>query len=39
MQHDAQEFLRVLLEKLENKMKKTCVEGTISRLVKRIVMF
>ena len=27
-----QEFLRVLLDKLENKMKGTCVEGTIPRL-------
>ena len=26
------EFLRVLLDKLENKMKGTCVEGTIPRL-------
>jgi len=32
MQHDVQEFLRVLLDKLESKMKKTCVEGTIPRL-------
>lgn len=32
MQHDVQEFLRVLLDKLENKMKGTCVEGTIPRL-------
>ena len=31
MQHDVQEFLRVLLDKLENKMKHTCVEGTIPR--------
>ena len=31
MQHDAQEFLRVLLDKLENKMKTTCVEGTIPK--------
>jgi len=38
MQHDAQEFLRVLLEKLENKMKKTCVEGTISRLFEGKMM-
>lgn len=32
MQHDAQEFLRVLLDKLETKMKGTCVEGVIPRL-------
>ncbi|CAL4168008.1 unnamed protein product, partial [Meganyctiphanes norvegica] len=32
MQHDAQEFLRVLLDKLETKMKGTCVEGSIPRL-------
>ena len=32
MQHDVQEFLRVLLEKLEIKMKGTCVEGQISKL-------
>ncbi|KAL7638741.1 UNVERIFIED_CONTAM: hypothetical protein RMT77_010274 [Armadillidium vulgare] len=32
MQHDAQEFLRVLLDKLETKMKGTCVEGCIPRL-------
>lgn len=32
MQHDVQEFLRVLLDKLENKMKATCVEGSIPRL-------
>ena len=32
MQHDVQEFLRVLLDKLENKMKGTCFEGTISKL-------
>ncbi len=32
MQHDVQEFLRVLLDKLEMKMKATCVEGTIPRL-------
>lgn len=34
MQHDVQEFLRVLLDKLEMKMKKTCVEGTIPKLFK-----
>lgn len=33
MQHDVQEFLRVLLDKLESKMKKTCVEGTIPKYV------
>ena len=27
-----QEFLRVLLDKLESKMKSTCVEGTVPRL-------
>ncbi|XP_065225865.1 ubiquitin carboxyl-terminal hydrolase 7 [Planococcus citri] len=32
MQHDVQEFLRVLLDKLENKMKGTCVEGTVPKL-------
>jgi len=32
MQHDVQEFLRVLLDKLETKMKTTCVEGTIPKL-------
>jgi len=32
MQHDAQEFLRVLLDKLETKMKGTCVEGGIPKL-------
>ncbi len=32
MQHDVQEFLRVLLDKLEIKMKGTCVEGTIPKL-------
>lgn len=32
MQHDVQEFLRVLLDKLENKMKKTDVESTIPAL-------
>ena len=32
MQHDAQEFLRVLLDKLETKMKGTLVEGVIPRL-------
>lgn len=28
----SQEFLRVLLDKLESKMKSTCVEGTVPRL-------
>lgn len=32
MQHDVQEFLRVLLDKLESKMKGTIVSGTIPRL-------
>uniref|UniRef100_A0A8D8Y3K7 Ubiquitin carboxyl-terminal hydrolase 7 n=2 Tax=Cacopsylla melanoneura TaxID=428564 RepID=A0A8D8Y3K7_9HEMI len=32
MQHDVQEFLRVLLDKLEIKMKGTCVEGTVPKL-------
>lgn len=32
MQHDVQEFLRVLLDKLENKMKGTSLEGTIPKL-------
>jgi len=32
MQHDVQEFLRVLLDKLESKMKATCVEGTVPKL-------
>lgn len=32
MQHDVQEFLRVLLDKLEVKMKATSIEGTIPRL-------
>ncbi len=32
MQHDVQEFLRVLLDKLEMKMKGTCVEGTVPKL-------
>ncbi|KAJ0177121.1 hypothetical protein K1T71_007130 [Dendrolimus kikuchii] len=32
MQHDVQEFLRVLLDKLENKMKATVVEGTVPKL-------
>ena len=31
-QHDVQEFLRVLLDKLESKMKGTCVEGAVPRL-------
>lgn len=29
MQHDVQEFLRVLLDKLESKMKGTCIEGKL----------
>ncbi|CAG0923239.1 unnamed protein product, partial [Notodromas monacha] len=32
MQHDVQEFLRVLLDNLESKMKRTSVEGTIPKL-------
>ncbi|XP_052740388.1 ubiquitin carboxyl-terminal hydrolase 7-like [Bicyclus anynana] len=32
MQHDVQEFLRVLLDRLENKMKLTVVEGTVPKL-------
>ena len=32
MQHDVQEFLRVLLDKLEIKMKGTCVAGIIPKL-------
>ncbi|CAG9094237.1 unnamed protein product [Plutella xylostella] len=32
MQHDVQEFLRVLLDKLESKMKGTIVEGTVPKL-------
>ena len=39
MQHDVQEFLRVLLDKLESKMKKTCVEGTIPKSVYDFVIF
>ncbi|XP_023345461.1 ubiquitin carboxyl-terminal hydrolase 7 isoform X1 [Eurytemora carolleeae] len=38
MQHDVQEFLRVLLDKLEIKMKTTCVEGTIPRLFEGKMM-
>lgn len=34
MQHDVQEFLRVLLDKLESKMKDTSLEGTIQRLFR-----
>lgn len=32
MQHDVQEFLRVLLDKVESKMKRTCAEGTVPLL-------
>lgn len=32
MQHDVQEFFRVLIDNLENKMKGTCVEGTMPLL-------
>ncbi|XP_039754129.1 ubiquitin carboxyl-terminal hydrolase 7-like isoform X2 [Pararge aegeria] len=32
MQHDVQEFLRVLLDKLESKMRHTVVEGTVPKL-------
>lgn len=32
MQHDVQELCRVLLDNIENKMKGTCVEGTIPEL-------
>ncbi|KAL0278652.1 UNVERIFIED_CONTAM: hypothetical protein PYX00_000410 [Menopon gallinae] len=40
MQHDVQEFLRVLLDKLESKMKGTCVEGTVPKLFEgRMVSF
>lgn len=38
MQHDVQEFLRVLLDKLEMKMKQTCVEGTIPKLFEGKMM-
>ncbi len=34
MQHDVQEFSRVLLEDLENKMKSSEVEGTVERLFR-----
>ncbi|XP_077591421.1 ubiquitin carboxyl-terminal hydrolase 7 isoform X2 [Stigmatopora nigra] len=34
MQHDVQELCRVLLDNVENKMKGTCVEGTIPRLFR-----
>ncbi|XP_018913775.1 ubiquitin carboxyl-terminal hydrolase 7 isoform X2 [Bemisia tabaci] len=38
MQHDVQEFLRVLLDKLESKMKGTCVEGTVPKLFEGKMM-
>lgn len=34
MQHDVQELCRVLLDNMENKMKGTCVEGTIPKLFR-----
>lgn len=34
MQHDVQELCRVLLDNMESKMKGTCVEGTIPRLLE-----
>uniref|UniRef100_A0A672S0C6 Ubiquitin carboxyl-terminal hydrolase n=1 Tax=Sinocyclocheilus grahami TaxID=75366 RepID=A0A672S0C6_SINGR len=34
MQHDVQELCRVLLDNVENKMKGTCVEGTIPKLFR-----
>ncbi|KAK2160538.1 hypothetical protein LSH36_131g04007 [Paralvinella palmiformis] len=34
MQHDVQELSRVLLDNIEEKMKGTCVEGTIPKLFK-----
>lgn len=34
MQHDVQEFSRVLMDDLENKMKETEVEGTVERLFR-----
>ena len=34
MQHDVQEFSRVLMDDLENKMKGTEVEGTVERLFR-----
>lgn len=34
MQHDVQEFCRVLIDNLESKMKGTCVEGTIPGLFR-----
>ena len=34
MQHDAQEVLRVLLDKLELKWKGTCVQGIIPKLIE-----
>ena len=34
MQHDVQEMCRVLLDNLEAAMKKTCVDGTIPRILE-----
>lgn len=34
MQHDVQELCRVLIDNMESKMKGTCVEGTIPRLLE-----
>ncbi|XP_066265443.1 ubiquitin carboxyl-terminal hydrolase 7-like isoform X1 [Branchiostoma lanceolatum] len=34
MQHDVQELCRVLLDNMESKMRGTCVEGTIPRLLE-----
>ena len=35
MQHNVQEFLRVLLDKLETKMERTCTEGKIFAIIPR----